>query len=201
MLFLMVAPLPLENTARTGVRHLPQALTHLGNPKANKCSAAHGMNAAERTELWWQWGEASAKAGLEAELVVKKRLFPRSAGTLPPLLALHVHLFVFFFSLPLDSVTCYHVELGGGNLYGEFPAVQPPKDFWITQSDHSKNLFCCTCLHWIKRHKVPFWVLCLSTGLRCACSFCCCDTAGFIDLPEALKAGCFQAGKLTSMLM
>lgn len=84
MLFLMVAPLPLENTARTGVRHLPQALTHLGNPKENKCSAAHGMNAAERTELWWQWGEASAKAGLEAELVVKKRLFPRSDGTLPP---------------------------------------------------------------------------------------------------------------------
>lgn len=90
---------------------------------------------------------------------------------------------------------------GGGSLYRQFPAVQPPKDFWMTLSDHPKNLFCCTCLHWIKRHKVPFWVLCLSTGLRYACSFCCCDTAGFKDLPEALKAGCFQAGKLTFMLI
>lgn len=108
----MVAPLPLENTARTGVRHLPQALTHLGNPKENKCSAAHGMNAAERTELWWQWGEASAKAGLEAELVVKKRLFPRSDGTLPPPPCTACSSLCLFFQPP--TWLCHLLPCGAG---------------------------------------------------------------------------------------
>lgn len=99
----------------------------------------------------WQWGDASAKAGLGAELVVKNRLFQRSAGTLP-LSALHTHLYLFFFLVYLLTLSLATIwGRGGGNLYREFLAVQPPKDFWMTQSDHPKNLFCCTCLHWIKR--------------------------------------------------
>jgi len=70
--------------------------------------------------------------------------------------------------------------------------------------DRPKNMFCCkhTCLHWIKRSKlqVLFCFLCLSTGLRYACSFCCCDSAGSVDPPDALHAGCFRAGKVTSLL-
>lgn len=70
--------------------------------------------------------------------------------------------------------------------------------------NHPKNMFCCkcTCLYWIRRSKlqVPFCFLCLLTGLRYACSFCCYDSAGSIDPPDALNVGCFQAGKLTSLL-
>lgn len=54
--------------------------------------------------------------------------------------------------------------------------------------DHPKNMLCCkcTCLYWIKRSKlqVPFWFLCLSTGLRYVCSFCCYDSAGSKDPPD-----------------
>lgn len=55
--------------------------------------------------------------------------------------------------------------------------------------DHPKNMFCCNCtyLYWIKRCKlpVPFWLLCLLTGLKYSCSFGCCDSAGSIDSPDA----------------
>lgn len=107
-----------------------------------------------------------------------------------------------FFQPPTSL--CHLSPCGEKKNQGEFHAVWWPKNFWTMLCDCPKNMFCykCTCLYWIKRSKlqVPFWVLCLSTGLRYACSFCCYDSAGSIDPPDALNAGCFQAGKLTSLL-